>query len=296
MKSKKHIPSLFFKKENSKSVITTGATSTNSNGHGRTIIQKGGLLLLLFLALSCATIPFTGRKQFILIPGGALASLADSWYRETLGEYNLSSNAEQIETLNNVGKRLAEAAEEYMRTHGFASEISNYSWEFNLIESKEVNAWAMPGGKIAFYTGILDIMDSEDEIAVVMSHEIAHVIARHGAERLTQSLMLSFGLMGLDKLLEEKPEETRNVFLAAVGVGSHIGVLLPFSRKHEYEADEIGLELMSIAGYELDAAVTFWQKMMDLSDSSFPEFLSTHPASRNRVRNMRKIINNIRSS
>ncbi len=168
--------------------------------------------------------------------------------------------------------------------------VKNFDWEFNLIESEAVNAWCMPGGKIVFYTGILPLTKNRDGLAVVMAHEIAHAIANHGNERMSQGLMTQLGGMALAKAIEEKPEQTQQLYMAAFGLGSQVGVLLPYSRLHEYEADELGLIFMTMAGYDPNEAVAFWQRMSDMSGPKPPEFISTHPADKNRIEQIKKLL------
>ena len=254
------------------------------------MIKTVSILTAGILLAGCATAPVTGRRQLTLIPGGQLASLGESSYREVISASDLSTDRERTEMLERVGRRIARAAEDFMEETGRGSEIRHYDWEFSLIEDDTVNAWAMPGGKIAFYTGILDLMDSEDEVAAVMGHEVAHVIADHGNERMSQAILVEFGGMALSRLLRERPHETRNIFFAAFGLGAQIGVLLPYSRRHEYEADEIGIVLMRDAGYDPAGAITFWEKMDALSGPAVPEFLSTHPSSSSRIERMREVI------
>ena len=251
--------------------------------------------LSALLLASCASVPFTGRRQLTLIPGRQLAALGESSYREVIDGSRLSDNREQVDMINRVGRRIAEAAESFMIESGRGAELANYRWEFSLIDDDTVNAWAMPGGKIAFYTGILKLMDSEDEVAVVMGHEVAHVLANHGNERMSQAILVDFGGMALSRLLDEKPEETKNLFMTAFGLGTTIGVMLPYSRRHEYEADEIGIYLMHMAGYDAQAAISFWEKMDNLGGASMPEFLSTHPSSSSRIDRMKKLISKLES-
>ena len=187
-----------------------------------------------------------------------------------------------------VGGRIAQATEEFFRESGMADEIKNYQWEFNLIEDdKTVNAWCMPGGKVAVYTGILPVTQDETGLAVVMGHEIAHAIAKHGNERMSQGLLVQLGGMGLSAALGSNPSATSQIFMAAYGAGAQLGILLPYSRVHESEADRIGLILMAKAGYDPRQAIPFWERMNARAGARAPEFLSTHPAPESRIENLR---------
>jgi len=166
--------------------------------------------------------------------------------------------------------------------------VKNYKWEFNLVNDKSVNAWCMPGGKIVFYSGIMPITKTEKGIAVVMSHEIAHAIARHGNERMSQQLALQAGGVTLAVLLKDKPKEAQALFLAAYGVGATVGLSLPFSRKHESEADQMGLAFMALAGYDPHEAVSFWERMAANSSGQPPEWMSTHPSHETRIRKIKE--------
>ncbi|MFC2061587.1 M48 family metallopeptidase [Elusimicrobiota bacterium] len=258
--------------------------------HSITAVITFSGLIAVFLA-GCATVPLTGRRQMNLIPSSQMSSMGASNYKSFLSQVKLSKDAKKVAMIKRAGRKTAAATEEFLRENGLESDLKYYDWEYNLIDDdKTINAWAMPGGKIAFYTGILKLAKTEDEVAVIMGHEIAHVIANHGNERMSQMLLVQFGGIALNKLLEQKPEETKKVFMSAFGMGAQMGVLLPFSRKHEYEADRIGLNLMYKAGYKPKAAVKFWRKMTELSKGSPPEFLSTHPASSKRVEELEKYI------
>lgn len=254
-----------------------------------TAVITGGLAFA-YLG-GCATVPLTGRRQMNLIPASQMSSMGANNYKVFLSKAKLSNDSAKVAMIKRVGSRIATVAEEFMKEKGLGSDLKYYKWECNLIDDdRTINAWAMPGGKIAFYTGILKLAATEDEVAVIMGHEVAHVLAKHGNERMSQMILVQFGGLALNKLLEKKPEETKKIFMSAFGMGAQVGVMLPFSRKHEYEADEIGLNLMYKAGYDPQAAVRFWQKMMKLSKGSPPEFLSTHPASSKRVEKMQENI------
>jgi predicted Zn-dependent protease len=190
-----------------------------------------------------------------------------------------------------VGNDFRGAVEKYYAQIGRPNDLDGYQWEFNLIEDSLINAWCMPGGKVVVYTGILPVAEDETGLAVVMGHEIAHAIANHGNERMSQGLLATIGQVALSEALKEKPEETRNLFLTAYGAGAQVGVLLPFSRLHESEADHLGLIFMAMAGYNPQGAVDFWQRMANLKKSGGPpEFLSTHPSDDKRIDNIRQLI------
>jgi len=208
-----------------------------------------------------------------------------------LKENKLSTNAKDIALLNKVGNKIKIAVEEYLTQQGQQKIIEGYNWQFNLIESPTVNAWAMPGGKIVFYSGIMDVCKDENGIAVVMSHEIAHIIANHGNERMSQGLLTQLGGLGLSIALKEKPQETQNLFLGAYGVTTQLAVTLPYSRTHEFEADKIGLIFMVMAGYNPEASIDFWVRMDAQSKGQTSlEFLSTHPTHKNRIQAMKDFL------
>jgi len=212
-------------------------------------------------------------------------------YSKVIRESKLSRDPGQVEMVRRVGRRIATAAEEFLRDAGSGDQRRNYDWEFNVIDNDEViNAWCMPGGKVAVYTGILPISRDEAGLAVVMGHEIAHALANHGNERMSESLLVGMGGIALSIALSEKPRETRNLFMAAFGVGATVGVLLPYSRVHESEADRIGLVLMAKAGYDPRGAIPFWQRMNEKGGHRPPEFLSTHPAPETRIADLRVYI------
>jgi len=245
-----------------------------------------------FIISGCATVPITGRRQLSFIPQSQLTALSNSNYRQLLAESKLSADKNKIDQLNTIGRRIAGAAEQFLRENGRESDIKNYLWEFTVIDdSKTVNAFAMPGGKVAAYTGILPLTQDNDGLAVVIGHEVAHAIANHGNERMSQMLIVQLGGMTLAQAVKEKPERTQELLFLAYGVGANIGVLLPYSREHETEADRIGLILMARAGYNPRAAVPFWERMKAKSGSGRPpEFLSTHPAPERRIEDLKKFM------
>ena len=249
------------------------------------------ILLSLGLSLSCSQVPITGRRQLNLIPNDTINAMSFDQYAQFLQEHRLSENRDQRMRVRRVGRRIQRAVETFFAQENMSDQLRGYDWEFNLIEDEAINAWCMPGGKVVIYTGILAITQNEAGLAVVMGHEIAHAVAEHGGERMSQGLLTQLGGLALEKALESKPAQTRSLFLAAYGIGSQIGVLLPYSRLHESEADHLGLIFMAMAGYDPHEAPDFWERMAAAKQGGAPpEFLSTHPSDATRIRQMRKLI------
>ncbi len=249
------------------------------------------ILIILFLSLSCSTVPITGRKQFSILPDYAMLSMSLQQYNEFLKTNKISSNQKQTQMVKKVGRKIQMAVEQYFTDKNMSYALKDYKWEFNLIESEEKNAWAMPGGKVVVYEGILPITKDEAGLAVVMGHEIAHAIAKHGNERMSQGLIAQMGGMALSKALEEKPGKTRQLWMTVFGVGAQYGVMLPFSRLQESEADHLGLVFMAIAGYDPNEAVEVWKRMAQMKEGQTPpEFLSTHPSDETRIRKIKETI------
>lgn len=243
-------------------------------------------LAALLLLAACATVPITGRRQLSIIPDSQMNAMSFQQYGEVMATSQLSTDTEKVAMVKRVGTRIQAAVEEYFRQEGLSDHLEGYDWEFNLIESEQVNAWCMPGGKVAFYTGILPICQDETGVAVVMGHEVAHAIAEHGGERMSQGMMLQLGGMALSEALSSKPEETQALYMTAFAVGAQYGAMLPFSRKHESEADHLGLIFMAMAGYDPQQAPAFWQRMAAQGGGAPPEFMSTHPSDETRVRQL----------
>jgi predicted Zn-dependent protease len=249
------------------------------------------LIFLAFSLSSCATVPITERRSLHILPDSEMTALSLEQYSEVLKKSKLSQDQQKVQMVGRVGGRIAQATEEFFRESGMSEEIKNYKWEFNLIEDdKVVNAWCMPGGKVAVYTGLLPVAGDETGLAVVMGHEIAHAIAKHGNERMSQGLLVQLGGIGLAAALGSNPGVTTNLFLSAYGAGAQVGFLLPYSRVHESEADRIGLVLMAKAGYDPRQAIPFWERMNAKGGSRPPEFLSTHPAPESRIASIRQEI------
>lgn len=241
---------------------------------------------VLLVVAACATVPVTGRRQLNLIPSGDLLSMSYQQYSEVISQSTLSTNAEQTAMVRRVGHRIQGAVERYMAQQGLANQLDGYQWEFNLIESEQVNAWAMPGGKVAFYSGILPICRDENGVAVVMGHEVAHAVAEHGNERMSQGLLAQMGSLALGEALSNKPEQTQSLWMTAFAVGAQFGALLPYSRLQESEADHLGLIFMAMAGYDPRGAPAFWERMSAQGGGKPPEFMSSHPSDETRVRNL----------
>lgn len=243
-------------------------------------------VLLLSLVYACATVPVTGRKQLNLVSSSEINQMAAQQYSEVIKTGPLSTNQQQTELIKKVGVKIQKAVEQYMGQKGLSDQLAGFAWEFNLIQDdKTVNAWCMPGGKVAFYTAILPICKDEEGIAVVMGHEVAHAIANHGRERMSQGLIAEFGLSTIGAAMGQNPTATQQIFMQAVGIGTNVG-MLKFSRSHESEADHMGLIFMAMAGYDPSSAPKFWERMATLSEGSQPEFLSTHPSHETRIKDL----------
>ncbi len=250
----------------------------------------GVLWLFLFLT-TCSTVPITGRKQLDLIPQSTMLSMSAEQYQTFLKSNKISKNTQQTQLVKRVGRRIQRSVEQYFAENNLSHELEGYAWEFNLVESEQVNAWAMPGGKVVVYTGILPVTNNEGGLAVVMGHEVAHAVAGHGNERMSQALLVQMGGMALSTAMANEPEQTRELWMAAFGAGAQFGVLLPYSRLHESEADHLGLIFMAMAGYHPRAAVDFWKRMAKMKGGKAPpEILSTHPSDETRIQNIESLI------
>ena len=243
--------------------------------------------LLSFLFVSCSSVPITGRKQLNIIPESEMLSMSFNQYTQFLQEHRESTNAQQNALVKRVGSNIAAAVEQYLRQNGKTDEVKNYQWEYHLVEDSQVNAWCMPGGKIVVYTGILPVTKDENGLAVVLGHEIAHAVAHHGNERMSQALIAQLGGIALSEALKSKPQETQQLWLSVYGVGAEVGVLLPYSRTQESEADHLGLIFMAMAGYDPHGALDFWERMQAQSQGSPPVFLSDHPANQTRINDIK---------
>ncbi len=247
-----------------------------------------GMCITSIMLDSCSIVPITGRRQLTLISSSEMLSMSEQQYSDFLKSNKVvATNDKRTVMVKTVGRNIQIAVEEYYRQQNLS--LRGYNWEFNLIDSKDVNAWCMPGGKVVVYTGILPITITDTGLAVVVAHEIAHAVAGHGEERMTQQLLAQFGSAALSEVLSKKPEETKLLWMNVFGVGAQFGALLPFSRLHENEADRIGLIFMAMAGYDPNEALIFWQRMTQQNQGqALPEFMSTHPSDETRIAKIRK--------
>ncbi|MFA5035265.1 MAG: M48 family metallopeptidase [Candidatus Margulisiibacteriota bacterium] len=254
------------------------------------LITVSLLLFFLFAGLfltGCGRVPLTDRKQLILVSDADVDSLGLQQYTEVLSKSKLIIGTVDQQRVIRVGNRLSAAVEDFVRNNGISSSGTGYKWEFALIDDPTTNAFCLPGGKIAVYSGILPVTQDDAGLAVVLSHEIAHALAKHSAERISQILLVQYGGAQLSDAIKNNPEETRKNIMLAFGIGANVGVLLPYSRVQESEADRIGLALMAYAGYEPNQAVNFWTRMEKLEGARQPELLSTHPLSSTRINDLK---------
>lgn len=225
-----------------------------------------------------------------LVSDAELQTMAVQEYKQFLSQSKVvsTSASKDAEMVRRVGQRIANAITAYYTQQGLGKELEGYKWEYNLVNSNEANAWCMPGGKIVVYTGLLPITQNEAALAVVVGHEVAHAVAKHGAERMSQGLLQQMGGTALSVALANKPAQTQNLFMTAYGVGSNVGGILPHSRKQELEADKIGLRFAAMAGYNPQEAIGLWQRMAAAGGSGQPEFMSTHPEPGRRIEELKK--------
>lgn len=249
-------------------------------------MKRLSILALLATALlwtSCGTVPITGRKQVLLVSDQEVLASSFNQYSTYMSTAPRSANTSRSAMVTRVGQRIAAATELYLRQNGLESELANFAWEFNLVNDKQANAFCMPGGKIVVYEGLMELVVSEDELAVVVGHEVAHAVAKHSNERMSQQMLAEYGAQILGAAVSQKSEMVQSMAAQVYGLGAQYGLALPFSRKHELEADYMGLILMTIAGYNPDVAVGFWQKM-SAGGAQIPEFMSTHPSDTKRIK------------
>jgi predicted Zn-dependent protease len=255
------------------------------------------LFCLLLLAVACKRVPVTGRKQLNLVPNSLITTMSFSAYDSVIKiSPTLPATDQRAQEVTRVGTNIRLAVEKYMQQNNLSKELKNFNWDFNTIHENTINAWCMPGGKVVVYTGLLPVAKNENGLAVVMGHEIAHAIARHGNERMSESLLINLGGLVLEEALKDKKQETQLLFLGLYMVGSNLALALPNSRMQESEADKLGLIFMSMAGYDPSEAIPFWQRMSAINKNTTPQFLSTHPSDETRIKKLTELIPEIKAT
>lgn len=255
------------------------------------LILASTVICTLGLFFSCATNPFTGKKSLNFVSNSELFPSSFQQYGTFLKENKVIVGTTDAKRIENVGMKIKLAAERWLKANGQAEYLNGYQWEYKLIENKEVNAWCLPGGKIVVYSGILPVAKDDAGLATVIGHEVSHALANHGAQRMSATQLQQLGAVGVAVATGNKSAEQQQMWQQYYGMGSEVGVMLPFSRSHESEADKIGLTLMAIAGYNPELAISFWERMSaNSSGNKPPEFLSTHPADATRIANLRRLI------
>lgn len=256
------------------------------------MIQKiFSFFILAALLVACSKNALTGKNQLTLLPETELQTMATQEYQQFLSSNKVVavSGNKDAEMVRRVGQRITKAVVDYYGQKGLAEKLAGFKWEYNLVNDAAVNAWCMPGGKIVVYTGILPVTQNEAALAAVMGHEVSHALLQHGNQRMSQGLIQQLGGVALTVAVANKPAETQNLFLGAYGAGTQVGILLPFSRKHELEADRYGLIWTAMAGYNPQEAIGLWERMEKISNGQKPpEFLSTHPAEGRRIDQLNK--------
>ncbi len=241
------------------------------------------VMITAFLFQACSLVPLTGRRQLSLVSDTEMLSMSFTEYDKFLKENRMSSNSADTNEVKRTGRNIQNAVATYFARNNMSQELKGFAWEFNLVENKEANAWCMPGGKVMVYSGILPLTQNEAGLAVVMGHEIAHAVAKHSNERMSQALISQLGGQVLAQALKQKPQQTQQIWMGLFGVGVQLGAVLPYSRLQESEADRLGLIFMAMAGYDPHAAIAFWQRMSQKGGAQPPAFLSTHPSDKKRI-------------
>ena len=251
------------------------------------------IFVLSFLLMACSQNVLTGKQQLTLLPESELQKMATGEYQKFLSTNKVlgSTYNRDAEMVVRVGQRITNAVNSYYAEKGMSDKLEGFKWEYNLVDDKAVNAWCMPGGKIVVYTGILPISQNEAALAAVMGHEVSHALLQHGNQRMSQGILQQLGGVALSVAVANKPAETQNLFMTAYGVGSTVGIMLPFSRKHELEADHYGLIWTAMAGYNPQEAIGLWERMEKAANGQKPpEFLSTHPTEGRRIDQLQKFM------
>ncbi len=258
-------------------------------------MKKNFLLMLSVAAImlsSCGTtgtVPITGRKQHLLVSNDQVLSSSLTQYNSYMKSAKESTNAANCAMVTRVGQRIANAVETYLKANGYAEEVKDFAWEFHLVQDKNANAFCMPGGKIVVYEGLLPYTQNEASLAIVLGHEVAHAVAKHSAERMSKQYEAQYGAQALSMILGGASSSTQAIAQQVYGLGANYGVMLPYSRKYETEADNMGLIFAAMAGYDPNVAVSFWQRMSQAGNNT-PEFFSDHPSDASRIANIQKLL------
>jgi len=255
-------------------------------------LQTGSFVFLIaaFLFQACSLVPLTGRRQLSLVSDSEMLSMSAGQYDQFKKENKMSSDSGETNEVKRVGRNIQNAVTTYFAGHKMSQELNGFAWEFNLVENKEANAWCMPGGKVMVYSGILPFTQNDTGLAVVMGHEIAHAVAKHSNERMSQALVAQLGGQTLAAALQQKSQQTQQIWMSVFGVGVQLDAVLPYNRLQESEADHLGLIFMAMAGYDPNGAVEFWHRMSQNAGAKSAEFLSTHPSDANRIRKIKSEI------
>jgi len=249
-----------------------------------------GILVAVLILTGCSTVLLTGRRQLALVSDAEVLTLSDSSYRAFMATASVSKKTTQNAMVARVGTRITNAVAAYLQQEGKSDLINGYEWSFHLVVDTAVNAFCMPGGKIVVYEGLLPVAQSEAGLAVVIGHEVAHAIAKHSNERMSQQMATNMGLSMINAAIPQKNALLKTYGPTVLGLGAEYGIMLPYSRKQEYEADHLGLIFMAMAGYDPSEALTFWSRMAANSKTSTPEILSTHPSDENRIATLQRLL------
>jgi len=256
------------------------------------MIKRIALLIIVAMFFAdCSRVPVTRRKQFRMLPESMINSMSLTAYNDFIATNEVVATSDaRTQQVVGVGQKLQNATITYLKKHGYGKRVKQFSWAFTLVNDPTVNAFCLPGGKIVVYSGILPVTKTDAGLATVLSHEIAHAVARHGNERMSQQLAVAMGGVALTVAMQNNPQETQNIFNSVYGIGGTLGILA-YSRKHEYEADKIGMVFMALAGFDPAESVAFWERMSASgAGANIPQFLSTHPSDENRIAAMKEFL------